>query len=64
MYERLETENENQYIARVCSMKDQMNWTWQDVANILNEHLGYDYGESCYRKNIRCLVPCYPIIQT
>lgn len=50
MYERLDNENENQYIARVCSMKDQMNWTWQDIANILNEHLGYDYGESCYRK--------------
>mgnify|MGYP003295238138 CR=1 FL=1 len=53
MYERLANENENQYIARVCSMKDQMDWTWQDIANILNEHLGYDYGESCYRKKFQ-----------
>lgn len=49
-YRKLEEENEGQYIRRICSMKEQNGWTWQDIANILNNALGYDYGESAYRK--------------
>ncbi len=49
-YKKLSEENENQYILRICSMKEQQGWTWEDVANILNDSLGYNYGESKYRK--------------
>ena len=49
-YRKLNEENENQYILRICSMKEQNNWTWQDIADILNDALGHEYGESAYRK--------------
>ena len=46
---RLPGEEENHYIYRVCKQKDSIG-TWDDVAELLNEQLGYDYGESTYRK--------------
>ena len=29
-YKKLSEENENQYILRICSMKEQNDWTWED----------------------------------
>lgn len=52
-YKKLSEENEQQYILRICSMKEQNSWTWQDIANILNDSLGYSYGESKYRKEFQ-----------
>lgn len=49
IWKRKETENEFEYIYRVCSNKEAIG-TWQDIANILNDELGYEYGESRYRK--------------
>lgn len=43
-------ENEDQYIFRICDMKDVTAMTWQDVANIINQALGNNYTESAYRK--------------
>ena len=36
-------------IYRICQDKDKIG-TWQDVANIINELTGDDFGESTYRK--------------
>lgn len=44
-------ETEDELIYRVCSMKEAIG-TWKDVSEVLNELLGYEYDESCYRKNI------------
>lgn len=52
-YKKMNDENENQYILRICSMKEQNSWTWQDIADILNDALGYNYGESAYRKRVQ-----------
>ena len=49
-YQKLSNENENQYILRICSMKEDQGWTWEDVASILNSSLGHNFGESKYRK--------------
>lgn len=49
-YKKRNDENESQYILRICSMKDQNGWTWDDIKKILNDSLGYNYGESAYRK--------------
>lgn len=46
---RFADEDENQYIYRVCQMKEAIG-TWQDVADILNSELGHNYDESAYRK--------------
>lgn len=55
-YEKLVNENEEQYILRICSMKESQGLTWQNIADILNESLGYNYGESAYRKRYRVLI--------
>lgn len=49
-YNKMSNENENQYVLRICSMKEQNNWTWKDIAKILNDSLGNNYDESAYRK--------------
>lgn len=49
-YKKLNGENDNQYIFRICSMKEQNSWTWKDVAKILNDSLGNNFDESAYRK--------------
>ena len=46
---RLENESEEELIYRICSHKDMIG-SWNDVAEILNNLLGYEYTESKYRK--------------
>ncbi len=48
-YKRFEGETEEELIYRVCSDKEAIG-TWNDVADILNNLLGYKYTESRYRK--------------
>ena len=43
-------ENEDQYIFRICSMKESGGMTWQEIANVINQALGNNYTESAYRK--------------
>lgn len=50
---KLDGENDSQYILRICSMKEQEDWTWQDIADILNNALGHNYCESAYRKKFQ-----------
>lgn len=47
---RIEGETDNQYIFRICSHKDEIG-TWYDVADIINETLGLNKDECCYRKS-------------
>lgn len=51
MVKRYENENEESFIFRVCEAKgtDGLE-TWEDIANYLNDELGYDYTSSKYRK--------------
>lgn len=48
-------ENDLQYIYRICSMKDSIG-TWTQVASIINENLGTNYDESCYRKKYKSYI--------
>ena len=48
-YRRKENEEYEDYLCRICDMKLAIG-SWQDVTNILNTELGYNYGESKYRK--------------
>lgn len=52
-YKKMNNESEDQYILRICSMKEQQGWTWQQIADILNESLGHNFGESAYRKKVQ-----------
>ena len=51
-YKRFENESTDELIYRICKDKEQIG-TWQDVANIINELTGDDYGESTYRKKFQ-----------
>lgn len=48
-YKRFENETDEELIYRICNDKEQIG-SWQDVADIINELTGNDYGESTYRK--------------
>ena len=49
MYQRYENESDEELVYRICSKKEKIG-SWKDVANVINEITGYDYGESTYRK--------------
>ena len=52
IYKRFENESTDELIYRICQDKDKIG-TWQDVANIINELTGDDFGESTYRKKFQ-----------
>ena len=45
-----EKESEEQYIYRICSMKQSSGMTWQQIADIINTALNQNFGESAYRE--------------
>lgn len=49
-YKRLDGETDDEFIFRVSKDKDQIG-TWEDMAALFNTILGYNYGESFYRKH-------------
>lgn len=49
MFLKKSDEFEDQYIYRICEMKDVIG-KWEDVAHIINENLSYNRDESAYRK--------------
>jgi len=52
-FEKLPTENNEEYIKRICSKKEEIGLSWQNVADICNEICGYNYSESYYRKKYK-----------
>ena len=48
--QQLPNESDEQLILRVCQMKDELQATWDQIADILNDLLDKSYGESAYRK--------------
>lgn len=51
-YKRFENETDEELVYRICNDKEQIG-SWQDVADIINELTGNDYGESTYRKKFQ-----------
>lgn len=47
---KLEDETNEQYVYRICKNKENIG-TWFDVADVINETLGWDKDECCYRKS-------------
>lgn len=61
-FKRLEGEDENAYIWRVCDNKDLIG-TWQDVCSLLNTELNHDYNESWYRKMYQSFMAMFNAIK-
>ena len=48
--DRLPSESIEQYCTRICSLKDTLNVSWQDIADFLNDKLDFNYSKDRYRK--------------
>lgn len=51
-YKKFENETDEELIYRICSDKEQIG-SWQNVADIINDLTGNDFGESTYRKKFQ-----------
>ena len=47
---RLPEETQEQYFYRICMMKDNLGFTWPQMAEIFNEEFGCNKGDTAYRK--------------
>lgn len=47
---RMESESQDQYFYRICSMKDALGFTWPQMAEIFNAEFGCNKGDTAYRK--------------
>ena len=47
---RLDGETQEQYFFRVCSMKENLGFTWPQMAEIFNAEFGCNKGDTAYRK--------------
>lgn len=47
---RMESESQEQYFYRICSMKDSFGFTWPQMAEIFNKEFGCNNGDTSYRK--------------
>lgn len=54
-FRRLENESEDELLYRIGQLKDEQGLSWEDIAEIMNELLGYAYTESKYRKSFKKL---------
>lgn len=47
---RIDGETQDQYFYRVCSMKESLDFTWPQMAEIFNNEFGCNKGDTAYRK--------------
>ena len=47
---RMDGETQDQYFYRVCSMKESLDFTWPQMAEIFNNEFGCNKGDTAYRK--------------
>ena len=47
---KMDNETPDQYFYRICKMKDDLGFTWPQMAKIFNNELGCDKGDTAYRK--------------
>ena len=52
-FNKSDNETNEDYIRRICSKKDELNLSWQDIADIANLRCGYNYSHEWYRKKFR-----------
>lgn len=50
---KLEKESDMEYIYRICSLKEQLNLTWKQIAELFKDNLGIYYSPSYYSKNFK-----------
>ena len=56
---RKDEESEDDYIFRICGLKEELGWTWDDIAGFLNQELDYNHTESKYRRQYQAFLKGY-----
>lgn len=55
-FKRYDGETEEQLLYRIGRIKDELGYSWREIAIIMNDLLDYDYSESKYRKAFKKMV--------
>ena len=55
-FKRYDGETEEQLLYRIGRIKDELGYSWKEVATIMNNLLDYDYSESKYRKAFKKMI--------
>ena len=50
---KIDSESNEQYIFRICQMKDKLGYTWKEIGDVINKELGNNFDESAYRKKFQ-----------
>ena len=53
MWTKQPNETDEQFVFRICGLKNKYGKTWPEVANIINTALNRNYDESAYRKKYK-----------
>lgn len=59
---RREGEEELAFIWRVCEQREELGLTWPELAELLNDALGHQLGESSYRKSYQSAKSFYEAV--
>lgn len=46
------------YVKRICAYHDELNMTWQKIADVISERTGLSNDESTYRKKYKRMLEC------
>lgn len=50
-FQKRKNETDEDCIYRICALKNELNYTWSEMADVLNDILNKNYSESKYRKD-------------
>lgn len=53
IFKKRQDESDEDCIYRICALKEELGYTWPEIAEVLNQILEKDYTESKYRKDYR-----------
>ena len=63
MWTKKPNETDEQFVFRICGLKNKYGKTWPEIANIINTALNRNYGESAYRKKYKAFQDCMKVCE-
>ena len=63
IFKKRQDESDEDCIYRICALKEELGYTWPEIAEVLNQILEKDYTESKYRKDYRAFQKYAPSIE-
>lgn len=63
IFKKKQDESDEECIYRICAFKEELGYTWPEMAELLNKVLEKDYTESKYRKDYRAFQKYSPKVE-